>query len=82
MDQNVKLEQKLNEINHDYQRMRKLAKKRRLGVLTRANKMRAQQEKELQKKLGGEAWIDLKRISVVEASVWVAVGLIIGFWIH
>jgi hypothetical protein len=82
MVQNIKVEQKLNEINHDYQRMRKLAKRRRLGVLNRANKMRAQQEKELQKKLGGEAWIDLKRISVVEASVWVAVGLLIGFWIH
>ena len=82
MVQDIKVEQKLNEINHDYQRMRKLAKRRRLGVLTRANKMKAQQEKELQKKLGSEAWIDLKRISVVEASVWVAVGLIIGFWIH
>lgn len=82
MAQEIKIEQKLNEINHDYQRMRKLAKRRRLGVLNRANKMRAQQEKELQKKLGGEAWIDLKRISVVEASVWVAVGLLIGFWIH
>jgi len=82
MAQDIKIEQKLNEINHDYQRMRKLAKRRRLGVLTRANKMKAQQEKELQKKLGSEAWIDLKRISVVEASVWVAVGLIIGFWIH
>jgi len=82
MAQDIKVEQKLNEINHDYQRMRKLAKRRRLGVLTRANKMRVQQEKELQKKLGGEAWIHLKRISVVEASVWVAVGLLIGFWIH
>jgi hypothetical protein len=82
MVQDIKVEQKLNEINHDYQRMRKLAKRRRLGVLTRANKMKAQQEKELQKKLGSEAWIDLKRISVVEASVWVAVGLIIGFWVH
>jgi hypothetical protein len=82
MVQDIKIEQKLNEINHDYQRMRKLAKKRRMGVLNRANKMRAQQEKEVQRKLGGEAWVDLKRISVVEASVWVAVGLLIGFWIH
>ena len=82
MEQDIKIEQKINEINHDYQRMRKLAKKRRVGVLNRANKMRAQQEKELQKKLGGEAWIDLKRVSIVEASVWVAVGLLIGFWIH
>jgi len=82
MEQDIKIEQKINEINHDYQRMRKLAKKRRMGVLNRANKLRAQQEKELQKKLGSEAWIDLKRVSVVEASVWVAVGLLIGLWIH
>jgi hypothetical protein len=81
MVQNIKVEQKLNEINHDYQRMRKLAKRRRLGVLTRANKMRAQQEKELQKKLGGEAWVEVKG-TWLEKVVWVAVGLIIGFWIH
>jgi hypothetical protein len=82
MDQNIKIEQKLNEINHDYQRMRKLATKRRDKILNKINKDRALQEKELQRKLGGEAWIDLKRINIVEASVWVAVGLLIGFWIH
>ena len=81
MVQSIKIEQKLNEINHDYQRMRKLAKKRRMGVLNRANKMRAQQEKELQKKLGGEAWVDVKS-TWLEKVVWVAVGLLIGFWIH
>jgi hypothetical protein len=81
MAQEIKIEQKLNEINHDYQRMRKLAKKRRMGVLNRANKMRAQQEKELQKKLGGEAWVDVKS-TWLEKVVWVAVGLLIGFWIH
>ena len=81
MVQSIRIEQKLNEINHDYQRMRKLAKKRRMGVLNRANKMKAQQEKELQKKLGGEAWVEV-RGTWKEKIVWVIVGLIIGFWLH
>lgn len=81
MAQEIKIEQKLNEINHDYQRMRKLAKRRRLGVLNRANKMKAQQEKELQKKLGGEAWVEVKG-TWIEKYVWIAVGLLIGFWIR
>jgi hypothetical protein len=81
MVQSIRIEQKLNEINHDYQRMRKLAKKRRMGVLNRANKMKAQQEKELQKKLGGEAWVEVQG-AWKEKIVWVIVGLIIGFWLH
>ena len=50
MKQEINIEQKLNDLNHDYQRMRKLAKKRRVGILNRANKMRAEQEKEIQRK--------------------------------
>ena len=82
MIQDIKMEQKLNEINHDYQRMRKLAKKRRDKILDKINKDRAKQEREANRKLGSEAWIDLKRINIVEAGIWVAVGLLIGFWLH
>ena len=71
---------KLNDLNHDYQRMRKMGKKRINKNLTKFNREQAKIEKEIRDRLGAEAWVDLKRISVVEASVWVAVGLLIGFW--
>jgi hypothetical protein len=57
MIQNVNIEDKLNDLNHDYQRMRKLAKKRINKNLTKFNKDRAKQEKEIQNKLGGESWV-------------------------
>ena len=79
MKQDVYIDQKLNEINHDYQRMRKLAKKRRIGVLNRANKMRAKQEKELRSKLGGESWVEVKG-TWLEKVVWVLVGVLLGSW--
>ena len=72
---------KLNDLNHDYQRMRKMGKKRINKNLTKFNREQAKIEKEIRDRLGAEAWVDLKRISVVEASVWVAVGLLIGFWL-
>jgi hypothetical protein len=75
------MEQKLNDLNHDYQRMRKLAKKRRLGILNRANKLRAKQEKEMQNKLGGESWVEV-RGTWLEKVVWVLVGLLVGMWLH
>jgi hypothetical protein len=72
---------KLNDLNHDYQRMRKLAKRRINGRLTKFNKDRAREEKEVQRKLGSEAWIDVRHGWVVKL-VWVAVGVIIGLWLH
>ena len=81
MIQNVNIEDKLNDLNHDYQRMRKLAKKRRLGILNRANKLRAKQEKEMQNKLGGESWVEV-RGTWLEKVVWVLVGLLVGLWLH
>jgi hypothetical protein len=71
----------LKDLEHDYQRMRKLAKKRRNGILNRFNKERAKQEKETRRLLGGEAWVNLKQINLIEASVWVGVGLLVGFWL-
>jgi hypothetical protein len=71
----------LKDLEHDYQRMRKLAKKRRNGILTRFNKERALEEKQMRRSLGGEAWVNLKQINLIEASVWVGVGLLVGFWL-
>ena len=71
----------LKDLEHDYQRMRKLAKKRRNGILTRFNKERAKEEKQMRGLLGGEAWVNLKQINLIEASVWVGVGLLVGFWL-
>jgi hypothetical protein len=81
MKQEINIEQKLNDLNHDYQRMRKLAKKRRLGILKKANKARAKQEKEMQNKLGGESWVEV-RGTWLEKVVWVLVGLLVGLWLH
>jgi hypothetical protein len=81
MKQEINIEQKLNDLNHDYQRMRKLAKKRRLGILNKANKARAKQEKEMQNKLGGESWVEV-RSTWLEKVVWVLVGLLVGLWLH
>jgi hypothetical protein len=72
---------KLNDLNHDYQRMRKMGRKRINKNLTKFNKDRAKEEKEIRDRLGVEAWVDLKRISILEASAWVAVGLLLGFWL-
>ena len=40
---NREMVDKLNDLNHDYQRMRKLAKKRRSSILDKINKERAKQ---------------------------------------
>jgi hypothetical protein len=79
MIQNVNIEDKLNDLNHDYQRMRKLAKKRRLGILNKANKVRAKQEKEIQNKLGGESWVNIEK-TWVEYGAWLLVGVLLGSW--
>jgi len=79
MIQNVNIEDKLNDLNHDYQRMRKLAKKRRLGILNKANKVRAKQEKEIQNKLGGESWVNIEK-TWVEYGAWLLAGVLLGSW--
>ena len=70
----------LKDLEHDYQRMRKLAKKRRNGILNRFNKERAKQEKETRRLLGGEAWVEARH-SWVGKVVWVGVGLLVGLWL-
>lgn len=81
MIDNRNMVDKLNDLNHDYQRMRKLAKRRRNGILNKLNKQKARQEKEVQRLLGNEAWVDVRQGWVVKL-VWVAVGIIIGLWLH
>ena len=80
MKQEINIEQKLNDLNHDYQRMRKLAKKRRLGILNKANKARAKQEKEMQNKLGGESWVKVE-MPWARYGVWLIAGLLLGGWL-
>ena len=80
MIDNREMVDKLNDLNHDYQRMRKLAKRRIDGRLTKFNKARAKEERDLQSKLGSEAWVEARHGWVVKL-VWVGVGLLVGFWI-
>jgi hypothetical protein len=79
MKQQVNIEDKLNDLNHDYQRMRKLAKKRINKNLTKFNKDKAEQEKEMQNKLGGESWVNIEK-TWVEYGVWLLVGVLLGSW--
>ena len=75
----------LKDLEHDYQRMRKLAKKRRNGILTRFNEERAKEEKQMRGLLGAEFGVSVKR-SILEkillAMTWVGVGFLISLWIH
>jgi F0F1-type ATP synthase membrane subunit b/b' len=70
---------KLNDLNHDYQRMRKLAKKRRSSILDKINKERAKQEHEIQRKLGGESWVEVEK-GWVRYGVWLIAGVLLGSW--
>ena len=79
MRQQVNIEDKLNDLNHDYQRMRKLAKKRINKNLTKFNKDKADQEKEMRNKLGGESWVNIEK-TWAEYGVWLLVGVLLGSW--
>lgn len=82
---NKNIVDKLNDLNHDYQRMRKLAKKRRNAILNRFNRERAEEEKQLRKYLGAEFGVSVKR-SILEktliAMTWMGVGFLLSLWIH
>jgi hypothetical protein len=71
---------KLNDLNHDYQRMRKLVKKRRSSILDKINKERAKQEHEIQRKLGGESWVKVEK-GWVRYGAWLLVGVLFGGWL-
>jgi hypothetical protein len=71
---------KLNDLNHDYQRMRKLAKRRINKKVSKFNKDRAREEREIQRKLGGEAWVDVRNEWVLKC-IWIGIGMILGMWI-
>ena len=81
MKQQVDIEEKLNNLQHDYQRMRKMGKKRINKNLTKFNKEQAKIEKEIRNKLGAESWVEV-RGTWLEKVVWVLVGLLVGFWLH
>lgn len=81
MIDNKNMVDKLNDLNHDYQRMRKLAKRRINKKVSKFNKDRAREEREIQRKLGGESWVQIEN-KWLEKVVWVAVGLLIGMWLH
>jgi hypothetical protein len=79
MKQQVDIEERLNILNHDYQRMRKLGKKRIDKNLTKFNKDKAKQEREIQNKLGAESWVEIEK-SWVRYGAWLLVGVLLGSW--
>lgn len=75
MEQNIKLVQKINEANHDYQVMRKKAKKRIHRKATIFDIERRAEERIIQSKLGVESYFGESRREVI---FW---GLVtVGFW--
>ena len=80
MKQQVDIEDKLNDLTHDYQRMRKLGKKRIDKNLTKFNKEQARIEKEIQSKLGVESWVEVEK-SWVRYGAWLLVGVLLGTWL-
>lgn len=75
MEQNIKLVQKINEANHDYQVMRKKAKKRIHRKATIFDIERRAEERIIQSKLGVESYLGESRREVI---FW---GLVTaGFW--
>tara|TARA_R110000822_G_scaffold171864_1_gene311595 strand:+ start:275 stop:520 length:246 start_codon:yes stop_codon:yes gene_type:complete len=79
MKQQVDIEDKLNDLTHDYQRMRKLGKKRIDKNLTKFNKEQAKIEKEIQNKLGAESWVKVEK-NWVRYGAWLLVGVLLGSW--
>jgi len=85
MEQNIKIKDKINQVNHDYQRMRKLARKRRNGLLDRFNRERAEEERQLRKYFGAEFDVCLKRTlleKILIALTWVGVGFLLSMWLR
>ena len=80
MRQQVNIEDKLNDLTHDYQRMRKLGKKRIDKNLTKFNKEQAKIEKEIQNKLGVESWVEVEK-GWVRYGAWLLVGVLLGTWL-
>lgn len=80
MTQQVNIKQKLNDLNHDYQRMRKLGKKRINKNLTKFNKEQFKIEKEIQNKLGAESWVEVEK-GWVRYGAWLLVGVLLGSWL-
>jgi len=80
MRQQVNIEDKLNDLTHDYQRMRKLGKKRIDKNLTKFNKEQARIEKEIQSKLGVESWVEVEKVWV-RYGAWLLVGVLLGTWL-
>jgi hypothetical protein len=79
MKQEINIEEKLNNLQHDYQRMRKMGKKRINKNLTKFNKEQARIEKEIQNKLGAESWVEVEK-SWVSYGAWLLAGVLLGSW--
>lgn len=76
---------KLNEVNHDYQRMRKIAKKRISKRLSAGQRILKKNEVDTMRHLGIESLTTQKRTwrqRVVESSIWIAIGFLISLWLH
>ena len=66
MEQNIKLVQKLNEANHNYQDMRIKAKRRIRNRASLWEIERRREEMEIRKSLGVDSFMGLKRENIVD----------------
>jgi len=83
VNQNIKLVQKLNEANHNYQDLRRKALVRRNYRLNDWAKQRQAEEKKIRNSIGLESFKGDKTFmdKFIEALVWVCVGFVIAWWL-
>ena len=79
LNQNIKLVQKLNEANHDYETLRRRAKIRRAY---RAKKQEVENERNIGMAELNRAYRRSMRERITESCVWIFVGVILTLWLH
>lgn len=66
MEQNINIRNKINEANHNYQDMRMKAKRRIRNRASLYDIERRRQEREIQKSLGVDSFMGVKRETLVD----------------
>jgi hypothetical protein len=79
LNQNIKLVNKLNEANHDYNTLRRRAVLRKAY---RAKKQEVENERHVGMAELNKAYKRSMRERITESCVWILVGVVITLWLH
>lgn len=85
MEQNIRIRHKLNEVNHDYQVLRRRALFRQKSRLTKADRLKRKHEAEIHRTIGIESFMSRQRDNNTHAAM-IAIALFIVvfallFWV-